>query len=238
VMGDMNVTVGGDVQVRKSPGGQVILVGNVQTIRGSYDFQGRRFELARGGQIRFIGTPQINPAIDISATRLITGVEARVRITGNARTPELALSSNPPLEESDILSLIVFNRPVNELGTGERSSLAATAGGIATGFLAAPLGESIGKALDLDLFEITTSTEEGDFGAGVTLGQQVGDRAFLKLRQQFGERNISEFLIEYQLTDFLRLQASAAPETSGSGNRLNQRRVERGGIDLIFFFSY
>jgi translocation and assembly module TamB len=226
--------------VRKSAGGQVILVGNVQTIRGFYEFQGRRFDLERGGQIRFVGTPDFNPAIDISATRLIpnTGVEARVRITGTARAPQLALSSNPPLEESDILSLIVFNRPVNELGTGERSSLAATAGGIATGFLAAPLGDSIGKALDLDLFEITTSGEDGDLQAGVTLGQQVGDRAFVKLRQQFGDRNVSEFLIEYQLSDFLRLQASAAPETSGSGNRLTQRRIERAGIDLIFFFSY
>ena len=134
--------------------------------------------------------------------------------------------------------MIVFNRPVNELGTGERSSLAATAGGIATGFIAAPLGESIGRALDLDLFEITTSTEEGDLGAGITLGQQVGDRAFLKLRQQFGERTVTEFLIEYQLARFLRLEASAAPEVSGSANRLNQRRIERGGIDLIFFFSY
>jgi autotransporter translocation and assembly factor TamB len=239
-IGDMNVTVGGDIQVRKSAGGQLTFVGTMHAVRGFYEFQGRRFELARGGQIRFDGTPQINPAIDITATRLIpnTGVEARVRITGTARTPELALSSNPPLEESDILSLIVFNRPVNELGTGERSSLAATAGGIATGFLAAPLGESIGKALDLDFFEITTSTVEGDLGAAVTVGQQLGDRAFIKLRQQFGERLISEFLIEYQLKDFLRLEATAAPETSGSANRLHQRRVERAGIDLIFFFSY
>jgi autotransporter translocation and assembly factor TamB len=239
-IGDMNITVGGDVRIRKDAGGQVLLVGDVQTIRGYYEFQGRRFELQRGGQIRFVGTPQVNPAIDITATRLIpnTGVEARVRITGTARDPELSLSSNPPLEESDILSLIVFNRPVNELGTGERSSLAATAGGIATGFLAAPLGESIGRALDLDLFEITTSGEEGDLQAGITVGQQVGDRAFFKLRQQFGERNITEVLIEYQLADFLRLQASGTPETVGSANRLTQRRVERAGIDLIFFFSY
>jgi hypothetical protein len=239
-IGDMNLTVGGDVQLRKAAGGPVLLVGDVQTIRGHYEFQGRRFQLQRGGQLRFVGTEQINPAIDISATRVIpnTGVEARVRITGTAREPELTLSSNPPLEESDILSLIVFNRPINELGTGERSSLAATAGGIATGFLAAPLGESIGRALDLDLFEITTSGEEGDLQAGITVGQQVGDRAFFKLRQQFGERNISEFLIEYQLADFLRLQATASPETTGSGNRLTQRRVERAGIDLIFFFSY
>ena len=239
-LGDINITVGGDVQVRKAASVPIVLIGEVTPVRGTYDFQGRRFELQRGGFVRFVGEPQINPPIDITATRLIpnTGVEARVRVTGTARKPELQLTSNPPLEESDILALIVFNRPVNELGTGERSSLAATAGGIATGFLAAPLGESIGRALDLDLFEITTSTEEGDLGAGVTLGQQLGDRAFLKLRQQFGERTITEFLVEYRLARFLRLEATAAPDTSGSANRLNQRRIERGGIDLIFFFSY
>ena len=125
-----------------------------------------------------------------------------------------------------------------ELGTGEKASLAATAGGIATGFIAAPLGESIGRALDLDLFEITTTTDEGDLGAGLTVGQQVGDRAFFKMRQQFGDRNTTEFLLEYQLADFLRVHTTAAPESSGSANRIGQRRIERAGIDLIFFFSY
>jgi translocation and assembly module TamB len=232
--------VGGDINIRKDPGGQIRLLGTANTVRGSYEFQGRRFELVRGGTVQFTGTTDINPRLDISATRIIpnTGVEARVHITGTPEAPELALSSTPPLEESDILALIVFNRPVNELGTGERSSLAATAGGIATGFIASPLGESIGRALDLDLFEITTTTEEGDLGAGVTVGQQVGDRAFLKLRQQFGQRSLTEFVLEYQLYDYLRLQVTAAPETSGSANRINQRRVEKAGIDLIFFFSY
>ena len=239
-LGDMNITIGGQMSVRKAPGDQVRLYGTVQTVRGTYEFQGRRFELERDGEIRFVGDTQINPFIDITATRVIpnTGVEATVHITGTLQAPELALSSNPPLEESDILALIVFNRPVNELGTGERSSLAATAGGIATGFIAAPLGESIGRALDLDLFEITTTTESGELGAGVTLGQQIGDRAFVKLRQEFGERSTTEFILEYQLTQFLRLQASAAPQTTGSANRINQRRIERAGIDLIFFFSY
>jgi autotransporter translocation and assembly factor TamB len=227
------------VQLRKPRGETTIRVlGEVNTVRGNYDFQGRRFELMRDGRIRFQGAEEINPLLDLRARREISGVEAIVRVRGTMRQPELSFSSNPPLDEADILALIVFNRPVNELGTGERASLAATAGGIATGFIAAPLGESIGRALDLDLFEITTTTEEGDFGAGITLGQQIGDRAFVKLRQQFGERNASEFLLEYQLFDFLRLQATAAPETSGSGNRLTQRRIERGGLDLIFFFSY
>jgi translocation and assembly module TamB len=239
-LGNINITIGGDLNIRKAERDKIRLVGTVETVRGTYEFQGRRFDMVRGGTIRFVGETEINPLLDIRATRIIpnTGVEARVHITGSAKTPELALTSNPPLEESDILALIVFNRPVNELGTGERSSLAATAGGIATGFIAAPLGESIGRALDLDLFEITTSTDEGALGAGVTLGQQIGDRAFLKLRQQFGDRTTTEFQIEYQLSRFLRLQATGAPETSGSANRINQRRIERAGMDLIFFFAY
>lgn len=239
-LGDMNITVGGDMQIVKPADGQLLLLGTVETVRGTYDFQGRSFALERGGTLRFLGEPQPNPALDIVATRVIpnTGVEARVRIQGTLKAPQLSLTSTPPLEESDILALIVFNRPVNELGTGERASLAATAGGIATGFIAAPLGESIGRALDLDLFEITTTTEEGDLGAGLTLGQQIGDKAFFKLRQQFGERNVTEFLLDYQLTDFLRVQTTAAPEASGSANRIGQRRIERAGIDLIFFFSY
>jgi translocation and assembly module TamB len=239
-IGDMNITVGGDLRIRKDPDAKVTLDGSIDTVRGTYQFQGRRFDLVRGGTLRFTGESEINPLLDISATRDIpnTGVQAQLHISGTAKTPELKLSSTPPLEESDILALILFNRPVNELGTGERSSLANTAGGIASGFLAAPLGESIGKALDLDLFEITTTTDTGELGAGITIGQQVGDRAFFKLRQQFGDRNTSEFLLEFQLARFLRMQTSAAPETSGAGNRIGQRRIERAGVDLIFFFSY
>jgi translocation and assembly module TamB len=239
-LGDVNITVGGDIDLTKDPDAPLILLGSVDTVRGTYQFQGRRFDLVRGGTVKFTGEPQINPLLDVTATRQIpnTGVEARVHITGSVLAPELELTSNPPLDESDILSLIVFNRPVNELGSGERSSLAATAGGIATGFLAAPLGESIGRALDLDLFEITTSTDDGALGAGVTVGQQIGERAFLKLHQQFGEHTNTEFMLDYQLADFLRLEATGAPEASGSANRLGQRRIEKAGIDLIFFFSY
>jgi len=239
-IGDINITVGGDLRVQKRPNGPVTLLGVVNTVRGTYDFQGRRFDLARDGTIRFIGTPTINPFLDVSATRKIpgTGVEARIHITGTPKAPQLELTSNPPLEESDILALIVFNRQVNELGTGERSSLAATAGGIATGFIAAPLGESIGKALDLDLFEISTTTENGDLGAAITLGQQVNQRTFLKVYQQFGSRTATQFQLDYQIARFLRAAASASPETTGAANRINERRIERAGIDLIFFFSY
>ena len=142
----------------------------------------------------------------------------------------MTLTSDPPLEESDILSLIVFNRPVNELGTGERSSLAATAGGIATGFIAAPLGESIGKALDLDLFEISTTTETGDLGAAITLRPAV-ERADVH-QAVSAVRAADDDGVPAGVparTVPARSKPAWRPRPTGSANRINQRRIERDG---------
>jgi translocation and assembly module TamB len=239
--GSVNATVGADLVITKAANGPILIRGDADTVRGFYEFQGRRFTLQRGGTVRFLGLPDLNPRIDVSAERLIpnTGVTARIHLTGTARAPQITLTSNPPLDEADILSLIVFNRSVNELGTGERASLAETAGGIASGFVASSLGRTIGQALDIDLFEITTSdVETGETAGGVTLGKQVNDKTFVRFRQQFGQRSFTEFMLEYQLAKFLRLDTRFAPETSGVANRLTQRKVERAGVDLIFFFSY
>ena len=195
----MNTTVGVDLQIQKEPDAPLTLRGKIETVRGFYEFQGRRFEIVRGGSVQFAGLPVINPQLDITAQRLIpnTGVTATIHVTGTMKSPELELTSVPPLDEADILALIIFNRSVNALGTGERASLAETAGGIASGFIASPLSRSIGKALDVDLFEITTSDPQtGETAGGVTLGKQVGDKAFVRFRQQFGQRSFTEFMLD------------------------------------------
>jgi autotransporter translocation and assembly factor TamB len=235
-LGDVNVTVGGEIRARKTRGADLTLVGTVNTVRGTYDFQGRRFEIQRDGRIQFTGGTPIDPRLDITAIRVISGVEALVHVRGTARAPELTLSSRPPLDEADILSLIVFNQPVNALGEGQQISLAERAGALATGFVASSLASSIGGALELDVFEIQTTAESGG-GGMLTVGEQVGERLFVRFRQGFGAEATSEFILEYQLADFLRLQTSLA-EGGTATRRTLMRRVEQGGIDLIFFFAY
>ena len=234
-MGDMLVTVGGAVNISKPPGSRVRILGEVNTVRGNYTFQGRRFEILRDGRIRFDGSDDLDPIIDLRARRIISGVETFVRVQGTIRQPELSFSSNPPLDQADILSLIVFNQPINELGEGQQASLAERATALAGGYLASGLAQSIGNALDLDEFEIQAG--EGGFGPSLTVGEQVGERFFFRIRQGFGDAQATELVLEYQITDFLRAQATAA-ETSGGTQRVTFRRVERGGLDLFFFFSY
>ena len=234
--GDLNATVGGAVQIRKAPGQKFRLTGEVNTVRGSYTFQGRRFDILRDGRIRFAGTEDIDPQIDLRTRRLISGVEVFVRVQGSMRMPELTFSSNPPQDQADILSLIVFNMPINELGEGQQVSLAERAGALAGGYLVSGLTREIADALELDEFDIVAQGERG-VGPTLSIGEQVGERLFFRIRQGFGAEQATEFILEYQIADFLRLQGSVA-ETAGGTQRTTFRRIERGGLDLIFFFSY
>ena len=104
---------------------------------GRYTFQGRRFDLDPTSSITFRG--DLNPELYVIVTREITGVETRVTISGPLNGPELRLASTPPLDQSDILSLIVFNTSTNQLSTLQQQQLAVRAGTLAAGFVAAPL---------------------------------------------------------------------------------------------------
>jgi hypothetical protein len=235
-VGDMNAYVGGAMTVEKAPGGTLRLTGEVNTVRGSYTFQGRRFEIMRDGRIRFQGSDVIDPILDLTAQRVISGVEAFVHVRGTMLRPELSFSSNPPQDESDILSLIIFGTPTNELGETQQVQLAVRAEELAGGYLASGLSEAIGSALNLDEFEIQATGENG-LGPSVLIGQQVAKGLFVHLRQGFGVEQATEFILEYQLASFLRLEGTAS-DVSGTTQRNAFRRVERGGLDLIFFFNY
>jgi autotransporter translocation and assembly factor TamB len=235
-LGDMNVTVGGDLQIAHQPGDVIRLRGDIRTVRGFYTFQGRRFEILRDGRIQFVGTDEIDPLLNIETRRIIQGIEAFVKVGGTMRQPELSFHSNPPLEEADVLSLIIFNQPVNELGEGQQASLAQRAGDLATGYVAGGLARSIGNALNLNEFEIQAQGENGE-GPSVTIGQQIGQNLYVKLQQGFGTATTTQMILEYQIAPYLRLRATSA-EASVAQQRVQFRRVERGGVDLIFFFAY
>jgi translocation and assembly module TamB len=158
-----------------------------------------------------------------------------VNIRGTLKHPEIELSSTPPLEQADILSLIIFNMQLNQLGEGQQVSLAQRAQSLATGAVAGQLAQSIGNALNLDTFEINLAPENGG-GPEVTLGQQLGQNLFVKVQQGIGDQSTTNFVLEYELTRWLRLQTNVIQGSSTQQSVF--RRAQSTGADLIFFFSY
>lgn len=233
-LGDVNVTLGGSLEVHKAPGGEPLVTGTLEAVRGFYQFQGRRFDVERGSSLRFTGGRPMDAVINISATRDISGVTARVNVRGTVDRPAIQISSTPQLDEGDVLSLIIFNQPMNELGAAEKVTLGQRAGALAAGAIASPLASSVARALNLDMVEITAPEANGQ-GAGVTLGQQLTDRLYLNFKQQFGRGDISQLSFEYRLSEAIRIITSVA-ESSRSSRRSQAGRLT--GIDLVYFIVF
>ena len=190
-LGAINITVGGALIIAKDIGELSTIRGRLDVVRGHYEFQSRLFTIQRGSELVFRGGTVLDPQLNVTAERQISGVIARVRVTGTARQPEVTLSSTPSLDQSDILSLIIFNEPTNELLSTQKVALAARAGTLAARAIATPLADSVARALNLDLFEIRPSDDTRG-GATVSIGQQVNDRLFVGFRQDFGPSEISQ----------------------------------------------
>jgi hypothetical protein len=231
-LGDMNIVAGGDLRIRKPANGPPTLVGNLQILRGYYAFQGRRFDVRPESVVRFRGQNPIDPALNVTADRQISGVTASVDVRGSLREPEVNLSSRPPLDEADLLALIVFGQPVNDLGASQRVSLSERAATMAAGAIATPITDSVARALNLDLFEIQSPAGEA---ATVSLGTQIGSRLYVGVRQQVGRADSSALSIEYRIASFLRLVTSVV---HGAMDTHASERYEQSGADMIFTWRH
>jgi autotransporter translocation and assembly factor TamB len=234
-LGAVNLTVGGNLRLTKTAGRDVVrLLGTVSTVRGTYDFQGRRFTVLRDGTIRFEGGRDINPDLMVSAQRAIQGVLANVNIRGTMKMPELVLTSVPPLEQSEILSLILFSQPINQLGEGQQVALTQRAEQLAAGALASTLTNSLGKALNLTEFSIQTGTAPGT-AAQVTAGEQLNENLYAKVEQGFGDVSTTNFILEYEFAKWLRLRTNWLQ--GSNAQPLLFQKTQDSGVDLLFTFT-
>ena len=234
-LGNINIRVGGDLYLLKDPGQALAVYGSFDEMTGTYSFQGRRFDLEQQtSSINFRG--DLSPELYVTVLRVISGVEARVTITGPLNGPELRLSSIPPLETSDILSLIVFNASMNDLSASQQQELAVRAGTLAAGFLATPLVSAVGGALGLEALEVSPT---GDYGTGpkLTVGEEIAPGLIARFSRQFGENEYDQVEVVYILSRVLQLRGTYS-DAASLNLRSPFRRVERGGIDLLLFFSF
>jgi autotransporter translocation and assembly factor TamB len=204
---DMNVEIGGDLLVRYDRlSRDIVMVGELQALRGSYTVLGRRFDV-QGGTVGFVGTPGINPTLDIQAVSRIRRAEGapfvvNASVQGNLTQPRVTLSSDEQgVAQSDLVSYLIFGRPSYELATGQEAWLSGAAGSFVgaaseagvsylSGTLAARLGAALSQQIGLDYLSIS---QAGDFGvvsgslgsslAGtqIEVGQYLGERVFFVL---------------------------------------------------------
>ena len=103
----MDGSVIGNLHV-KGPPQNPGLLGKLQTDKGSkIIFKDKTFDLT-SGSVQFTTADEINPEVYIAAQSRVSDYDINVLIQGPAKTPNIRMSSTPPLPEQDIISLLAL----------------------------------------------------------------------------------------------------------------------------------
>ncbi len=226
---EMNVEMGGDLVVEfDRPRREIVLVGTLEAIRGSYSAFGRTFQVQEG-TVEFPGTPGIDPALDIVAVNRLRReggepLDIVANVGGTLQNLQIDLSSDsqPPIAQSDLISYLIFGRPSYALASGETSVLEGAAGAgvsVGVGAIATQLGSAVAQQIGLDYFTITQARDGPGLGAAaglsgtfadtqIEVGQYLSDNLFLALVLRpltgLGSRAQNQFpgaRLEWRFTD-------------------------------------
>ncbi len=219
----LNAEIGGQIRLRKKAGMPFVLTGDLSAIRGFYVFQGKRFTLEEG-TVTFVGLEDPNPNLNIRAASKIRDVEIFVQISGTARDIRLTLDSEPPMDQADIVSYVMFGRSAEEMNTGDAISAEKAAVKMTGALTAAQLNEIFGDAFVLDTFYIDPGEGTSD-GGSISMGKYVTPDVFVNYRQSFDLKQLHQLEVSYQVSPSLDLQTVIGDEKGY-------------GIDLFWKLDY
>jgi hypothetical protein len=198
---DMVGELGGRVIVKFTRDG-IVPEGNLTILGGRFLLQGTKFEL-KDSSLYFSGGKDLYPILDIKASKDIGDYEVTVRLQGRVEKPTLTFSSVPPLDEGEILSLILFGRPSQNLSPEEHARWGGAAAAIAFNYEATPIIRSVTKALKVDTLLVGTSSV-GDPQLGFS--KYLSDRFVLEYEQVFGSLPESRVNLRYRINRHLSLE--------------------------------
>lgn len=167
-----NVEIRGNLDVDKEYSEDVRITGSIRTVRGTYETLGKLFRIEQG-RVSFSGTTDINPNLDITALYRVSDVQIYINISGTAKSPEVKLTSDPAMQETDIISYLVFGAPSDQIGSGDRAAISGVATGIAGGIAASQLETLLGQNLSPDVLSVGGGSQGPQIEVGKYLTQDL-----------------------------------------------------------------
>lgn len=205
------------------------LDGDLEARRGQYTRFGRTFQV-EGGSVQFIGTPGINPLLDIDATTRVRrqefgDLEVTANVGGTLTEPTVTFSAGEQgVSESDIFSYLTFGQPSTGITSGSaaqrEAALAGSAVSFATGTIFSQIGNLAAQQSDLiDYISITGVGELPQGTGGALSSTQV---------------EVGRYFAGGDLFGALILRASALRSQPVGGARVEWQSSERFHVEAFF----
>jgi translocation and assembly module TamB len=178
----------GNVTVRSGYDAITRGTGEFSVAEGQYTAYARRFDIQRGRLI-FTGGPIDDPGIDVVAQKQFPDVTAGVKVRGTLTQPRMSFFSDPPLPQSQLVSLILSG---GSLQSAQNSGNAALGQGAA--LLAAELGSRVGMP------DVSLETDPIANETSLVLGRYLSPRLYVSYGVSLTEQ-LNVFKMRYTLGD-------------------------------------
>lgn len=178
-----------------------VILGRVESRSGFVFFRNNEFRIINVNA-DFSDPKRTNPLIEVVAETAIKGYNIRMHLEGQFEHFNLSLSSDPPLEEIDILSLLAIGRLGKEIKGIEGGIGAGEATSFLTGKMQDVLEERLKTMTGLDRLEVDPyiSKTTGSVNPRVTVSKRLlGDRLFVTYSSTVGSTENNVVKLEYLL---------------------------------------
>lgn len=160
---------------------QPIVTGDVQLVRGTYSFAGKRFDLDNASRITFSGGRVIDPLLSINAATTVNGITATIAISGTAQRPDIVFGSSPALPQDEVLSRLLFGTSVTSLSATQALQLAAALNSLrGSGGGLNPLGK-LRSAMGIDRLRILGADQSTGRGTAIAAGQYISNNIYIEI---------------------------------------------------------
>ncbi|MBX7100337.1 MAG: translocation/assembly module TamB [Myxococcaceae bacterium] len=201
---DLNLELGLSEAFQVELTDQTRVSGEAFVKKGRIDVIGRRFDVDDSSSVRFQGPPT-SPYLNVTAVHVNEreGVTVFVTVVGKGKDFSLKTSSQPPLPDSEIYTLLATGRRTLKRGSGA-SITPEQAASVVGSLAASQFKKVIAQRLPLDVLSIETGTE-GLQRARVEAGTYLTDQLYLGYTLQVGAdprrgENTHSGKLEYQIS--------------------------------------
>ncbi len=184
--------------------------GELQVEEGKYTAYGRKLDIERG-RLQFKDGPLNDPIIDLRAVKAFPDITAGVNVRGTLRQPRLTFFSDPPVSQSQIVSLLIAGGSLdtiqNTSDSGQRNS-AARNNMLLQG--SAMLFQQVGSKVGLD----DVSVESGlNNDTSLVLGRFLSPRLYVSYGVSLVE-SINTIKARYTIGDHWAIRTEAGTAQS------------------------
>lgn len=208
--------------------------GAIEIVRGRADILGKQMAFKKGSKISFVTYHnEVEPVLDIKLEKTIREVILMIWAHGMVSDPKIDFISNPALSQEEVVSFLLFGKPLSSVSAAQSLQLATRLAAIKTGKDGVNLMDQFQEAFGLDEFSVGGSEPVDDLqdsqesglsnGYAVRVGKQLNDQVYFGVEQELGSTSETKALVNIDITKETKINLEAGSAGGSVGYMWEKR---------------